>query len=306
MDNNSDLRDIFRRAADIASAVPESMQEAAFHRALDALQADSEVPESSRPEQQPKRPRDPDQTHRSAATTNDRIDVDVVQSFNELARDRAQSVDAEEAGRGKAMALLRVAQVEFDVDGMTASEISTVLTEKFRWRVTRQAIGQALDGAGRMVDRVKAGRATKFRLMAEGEKCLDSSPGDRPRASSAATGRNPSPKAVRNATSPKKTTSPTEATKSKPKPAQASNSSKSSSGKARRSGPKAAVEALIGSGYFATAHTISEIREMLEEQTARKFKQGDLSPTMVRLLRENALSRSKNSDGQYEYVVSST
>ncbi len=304
MDENDELKELFARAAEIASAVPENMQEAAFHRALDALQAELEDPEGSKSKQKPKTPKKSARAKQSTpAAAADDPPVDVVRLFNELDRDRAGAVDAETIGRDKAMALLRLAHDEFDVDGMSATEIATVLTEKFRWRVAKQSIGEALNGAGRMVDRVKTGRAVKFRLMAGGEKWLDSSPDDRGSANSTAGRKSSSQKAPTTATAPKKAKGPTKAAKSKRKKAQATNSSNSGGGGKRRVGPKAAVEALIASGYFSTAHTISEIQAMLEEQTARKFKPSDLSPTMVRLLRENALTRSKNSDGQYEYVA---
>jgi hypothetical protein len=92
-----------------------------------------------------------------------------------IALERSAAVDAEDAALGKALALLRVARDDAEVDGLTAPQIASVLTEKYRWRVTRQAVGQALDKAGRLVDRVPGGPrgAARYRLMSQGEQWLD-------------------------------------------------------------------------------------------------------------------------------------
>lgn len=70
---------------------------------------------------------------------------------------------------------------------------------------------------------------------------------------------------------------------------------------AGRTGPKAAVEQLVELGFFSQAKTISDIKAFLESKKGHKYRTTDLSPALVRLLRQQVLDREKNSDGQYEY-----
>lgn len=305
MADNDKLKELFARAAEIASVVPESMQEAAFHRALDALQTEAGEKATDTNSPESKRPRRAAPARKSGSTADDAgADGDVVKSFHSLIRDRASGVDAEDTALGKAMALLRVAHDEFGVDGMTSPQIAVVLTEKFRWKVTRQSIGRALDGAGRMVDRSTDGRAYTYRLMAEGEKWLDTSPLNRASSTASSGSGRPISRHVAKGTSKKTTKKAAKGPSAqRPEKTGSGNSAKSTKRPSGRVGPKAAIEGLITDGYFSTPRTMAEIRNVIEERTARKFKPTDLSPTLVRLLRGGALSRSKNSDGQYEYVV---
>jgi hypothetical protein len=202
----------------------------------------------------------------------------------QLSRDKASSVDGEDSALGKSLALLRVAEKELAVEGMSAPQIATVLNDKFRWRVTRQAIGQALDRAGRMVESRKVGAARVFRLMSDGEAWLDTAADQRAKT-----------RTSRGASAKRK--SPAKMSPAKKSPA------KKGPASARRVGPKAALQKLISTGYFAQPRTISAMRSKLEEESALIFKATDLSPTLVRLLREGVLARSKNEDGQYEYAA---
>ena len=61
------------------------------------------------------------------------------------------------------------------------------------------------------------------------------------------------------------------------------------------------LEGLIGSGFFSDARTIGTVQEHLEKAQGRRYRATDLSPTLVRLLREEKLTREKNAEGQYEY-----
>lgn len=306
MPENESLKELFAKAAETASVVPENMQEAAFHRALDALQAEAGAAEAAE-----KRPQGKTTSGATDSTASASDAGSVVERFQQLSRERARAVDSEESARGRAMALLRVARDELGVDGMSAPEIASVLTDKFRWRVTRQAIGQALDTAGRMVDRVKVGRAVSYRLMSEGERWLDTSESERDQASpsGASGGRKRSTRKA----AKKKTASKTSKRASGARKAERRGGRKQETQspttegngiprRTNRVGPKVAVERLIQSGYFREPRTIGQIQTVLEDQTARKFKPTDLSPTLVRLLRQSALTRSKNSDGQYEYT----
>lgn len=283
------LQETFRRAAEIASVVPESMHQAAFNRALDALMGatqPSHQPSSSGGGTSGTPAREP------AKLTN--VD-DRVTALMAMERSRAPEVDSAEGALGKALALLLVARRELAIDGLTSPEIATVLTDKFRWRVSRQAINQALDTAGNQVDRTKDGRASRWRIMQAGETWL-ATPAGGPQNSSksrSATGTRRRKKTKRANSAEGTAGDQTKQTTTK--------AGTSSSGRRASLGPKGAVEKLIDAGWFAAPRSLADIRVELEHQQALRYKPTDLSPTMVRLLREGRLKRTKTEAGQYEY-----
>jgi hypothetical protein len=280
--SDSELQEVFKRAAAIAKVVPESMQEAAFHRALDALtgQPSRTMPDRSR-RAAPARKR----TERKEEGEEE----DPVAMLMAMERSRAPEVDDNEGSLGKGLALLHVARREFGIDGLTSQQIATVLTDKFRSRLTRQAINQAMDAAGRMVDRVKTGRGTKIRIMEAGEHWLELPPEKR---------RSDGGKRVKGASSPRRTRRLSHAEKEGPGESPAP--SKPAPRRPSR-GPKGAVESLINAGWFSTPRSLPDIRKELESRFALRYKPTDLSPAMTRLLREGKLRRTKSESGQYDY-----
>ncbi len=281
------LREMFRRAAEIASVVPESMHEAAFNRALDALTNTGQANQHDAVQNHP-RPR----THNDPAKPKS---SDPIVALSAMDRSHAAEVDSAKGGMAKALGLLFVARRELGIDGLTASEIASVLTDKFRWRVTRQAVGQAMDAAGNRVDRNKQKGATVFRIMEAGERWL-ASPQDEVAVS--ATGGTQPRSVARRRRKPKapNKNAPTNGMSS----AEAQPATRPAARRASR-GPKATVETLIDAGWFATPRGLSAIRVELENSLALRFKPTDLSPALTRLLREGRLRRSKTESGQYEY-----
>jgi hypothetical protein len=65
------------------------------------------------------------------------------------------------------------------------------------------------------------------------------------------------------------------------------------------------IEALIEEGFFDSPKVISDIQDQLRDKRGAVFKATDLSPALVRLLRENALDRDRNDSNQFEYRVPS-
>ena len=286
------MRDAFKRAAEIASVVPETMHQAAFNRALDSILG-VELPVRGH-EAAPRMQRRRAVTKTTHTTTGD----DSAEALNQLEGDRAQEVNEADGGQAKALALLLVAHRELGIDGLTAPQIAKVLTEKFRWRVAHQSIREALDNAGNRVDRVKQGRAVKYRIMAAGETWLAEALEAKADQSSGTT------RPVRRRHRAKA------ATKAKAAPrAKAADDADGSIGSepGKRSarqpsrGPKPAVEYLIDDGWFTTPRDLGAIRTELEHRMALRFKATDLSPTMTRLLRAGRLKRAKTEAGQYEY-----
>jgi hypothetical protein len=290
--DDKQLQETFRRAAEIASVVPESMHQAAFNRALDSLMGTT-APTPS--------PATPHSRKRSGRERAERPSPDdPVAALLALERSRAPEVDEALGGPGKALALLLVARRELEIDGLTTQQIATVLTEKFRHRVTRQALNKAMDRAGNRVDRMTGGRATRYRIMQAGEDWLaapaEDRDGESKRTNSGTGGSRPRRKAKRTAAA----TEPRATDGSTPNTQGASTSKRSTSRRWSR-GPKAAVENLIDGGWFDTPRGLSAIRGELESRLALRFKPTDLSPAMTRLLREGRLKRSKTEAGQYEY-----
>jgi hypothetical protein len=278
-----DLEELFKRAAQIAQVVPESMQEAAFHRALDALTGNDD---RSAPKASPRQP----PLRRGAERKDEPAAGDAVATLMSMERSRGPEIDDNEGSLAKGLALLQVARREFGIDGLTSQEIATVLTDKFRSRVTRQAINQAMDTAGRMVDRVKAGRrGSKIRIMKAGERWLEL-PAEERRSEGRSIGQAGSRRGRRASTH----------TKREGVVAEDGPLVKAEARRLSRS-PKWAVESLIEAEWFATPRSLGDVRKELESRMAIRFKATDLSPALTRLLREKKLRRTKTEAGQYEY-----
>jgi len=67
-------------------------------------------------------------------------------------------------------------------------------------------------------------------------------------------------------------------------------------------GAAATLDELIGRGYFAKPRTIGAIVEYSRDSLARIIKPNDVSGPLGRFVRDGKLSRTKNADGQFEYV----
>lgn len=66
-------------------------------------------------------------------------------------------------------------------------------------------------------------------------------------------------------------------------------------------GPVPTLEQFISEGFFNQKRTIGAVVDHCKTK-ARNFKNNELSGPLGRLVRNNKLLRTKNSDGQWEYV----
>lgn len=278
-----DMKEIFRQAAEIAQQVPESMQVAAFNRALDLLTG------ATNPVERPKNagtPVLPAPVERSKVkdTRTEKSPVEVLMS----AIDTTQHPAIASTGKvlDRSLMVLQIALRNHNVDGLTPPEIAEILTNKFRLNTSRQAVSMAISSATNLVNRVPRGTGYEYRIMGPGEEYLAHIGSDREAAPVDSPRQPPRPKAKR-AT---KKSGPVEA--SKPR-----------GGKSGRPGPKQMLETLIADQFFDAPRDISQIIEHVQHRYARTYKATDLSPTLVRLRRENKLDRSKNDKGIYEYVI---
>src|SRR4051812_30927465 len=122
MSNSGDMQELFKRAAEIAAVVPESMQEAAFHRALDALTGTDQA----RAKKMAARRRGKESSSRGGGGEAGSGLADRVAQVTAISKDDAPEVDRESTALGRSIALLVVAEREAGVDGMTAPEIAQV------------------------------------------------------------------------------------------------------------------------------------------------------------------------------------
>lgn len=67
-------------------------------------------------------------------------------------------------------------------------------------------------------------------------------------------------------------------------------------------GPVALLSQLLAGDFFNSPKTIGDIVEHCKHNYARTIKPNEISGKLARLTRDQELSRSKNSNGQYEYV----
>jgi hypothetical protein len=67
------------------------------------------------------------------------------------------------------------------------------------------------------------------------------------------------------------------------------------------SGAWAATTRLVSEGFFKERRVIGAIVEHMKENEGRRYKANEISPALLRLLRDKKLLRAKNEDGQYEY-----
>jgi hypothetical protein len=68
-----------------------------------------------------------------------------------------------------------------------------------------------------------------------------------------------------------------------------------------RPGPKAVLQELVDGGFFKSPKTIGDIQSHLGKKKGRRYKTTELSPSLLRLIRDTVLDRDENKDGQYEY-----
>ncbi|MEX0944134.1 MAG: hypothetical protein WDZ38_00590 [Balneolaceae bacterium] len=265
-----DINELIKKAAKAAENAPEHLQEAAFNKAFELLSSDNldDKPSKSGTTTKAKKKKS------SKTSESENLSID------ELDRTAHPEINHHRSSLENSLYLLQAAKQDLGIDGLNAATIARILVDKFRCDITRQAISLALNDAGRYVNKVKQGRSVIFKIMAPGEDYINSI-GD-------------TSTYQKKASSPKKRKS--NSTQTKKKKLKNSNSSKSS-----RVGPTTAMSKLFDDGFFKSGKTISEIIEKLKHDRGRTFKSNELSPGLLRWLRNGKLTREKNSDNQYEY-----
>jgi len=138
-----DLKELFKQAAEIAQQVPESMQEAAFNRAIDLLTGE---PQSKQVDER---------TTTKAKVRKKKHHDDKIDTGSSSVDDLLSSIDSTKhpnvtsANRvlDRSLMVLQIALRDHSVNGLTPSSIATILTDKFRINTTKYAVGMALSKA---------------------------------------------------------------------------------------------------------------------------------------------------------------
>lgn len=278
-----DKKELFKEAAAIAAELPESMHDAAFNRALDMLiEEQGLAPPADKKRSSGAKPK-------AAAGAPALNDMDMADRLmQKLDRTAHPEIVGANKVLDRSLFLLRVCRDEEAVDGLTTGQIARILTEKFRVKTAQNTVSMALGSAGSFVDRTKRGSGFIYRLMSPGETYAVRLLAD------AASGSDATKTAAQQ---PRKRPKARE-TKAKP-PAKMSVRKQTG-----RPGPKKMLSTLIDIGYFSTPRTISQILDHLLELYGRRYKATDLSPALLRLLRDRQLGRIRNADSQYEYKAS--
>ena len=268
-----DVSRLVKLAAEAAKEAPEHLQEAAFNKAFDALMAGGQNP--SLPTRQT--PASRKNAHKKGTAILKGEEQD---SLDQLDRTAHADINHKDRSLNNSLRLLLAAKEDLGVDGLSAAQITRILVDKFRCRISRQAVSMALNGAGNYVNRHKEGALVIFQIMAPGEEYL-AGVGKKPAEKSTTTGgRSPkkkTKKSVRKAEESKKTSSP------------------------RKAGSFAAVTQLHAEDFFSSPRTIGDIIKHLKEQYGRTYKSNEISPALLRDLRAKKLTRARNAENQYEY-----
>ncbi len=172
-----DLKELFKQAAEIANQVPESMREAAFNRAIDLLTEG--IPASDKPK------KSKGSTARRSTPSASGSPANATTSVDDPLADLLESIDStQHPGIGAAskvldrsLMVLQIALHDHDVDGLTPTQIATILTEKFRVRTTKEAVSMAVSKATNLVNRIPQGQGFLYKIMSPGEAYLASADG---------------------------------------------------------------------------------------------------------------------------------
>lgn len=273
-----DVKELIKAAARAAKSAPEHLQEIAFSKAFDALAGDTSSPGSKHGGARRKKTSNqaPDPERRDRQQLMDGID-----------RTAHPEISHDQTGLDNALRLLRAAKDDLGIDGLSAAEIAGLLTNKFRAPITRQAVGRALNAASRYVDRHKEGSAVLFRIMGPGESYLETD--------------QDAPSGPKKAPAKRKQAPAKRSRQGDAKPKVKTGAKKSAAAKGKLAGPSVDFGHLYDTGFFSKPRTIGAITAEIKDKQGRAYKSNEISPILLRYLRNDRLIRDRNEENQYEY-----
>lgn len=300
---NSKIDKAFSEAAEIAAKLPKSLQVAAFNKAVDyLLGAPGEGRKKGQASAGTDTPRRAKRRSRNSASNADTSEL-----LNSIDRTKFPKVNKGMRVADRSMIVLKTIHDDFQIDGLPASDISEILTTKLRVATTGHAVIVAL---GRETETVNFTTGTDgvrlFRIMESGERHVDDLLAAR--AAGRADGGKPkrSKARSRKKNSTKKTSEPKRETKKVTKKTGSKRTAKKAAKKASkgRVGPKAAIVQLVESGYFDSERAISDVQGELQHRRGYLYTVQELSPALLRCVRDQTLERNQGESGQYGYVRS--
>lgn len=141
------------------------------------------------------------------------------------------------------------------------------------------------------MNRHREGSLVVFRIMAPGEEYLDTL------KTRGGTG----VKHLTTKKNGKKTTKPKPVKNAQPAGKSQKSPQKPASHSKGKAGPAPAMAKLYEDGFFSAGRTLVDMIGKLKHDLGRIFKQNELSPVLLRWLRNGKLTRKLNADNQYEY-----
>lgn len=156
------LKALFKQASEIAEQVPESMQHAAFNRALDLLTQTPSITNTN------------PLVHPESLDTQKNNDdapqpIDIITAI-----DPARHPDITTSGKtlDRSLMVLEIAYKEYGVDGLTPGQIAEILTMRFNINTKSTTICNALDLAPSLARRISDGTRFIYKIMLAGEDHL--------------------------------------------------------------------------------------------------------------------------------------
>ena len=251
------VADLIKDATEAVKDVPESLKEVAFGKAFDALLTEQQSGSTDGHANAKGR-----RTTTSKASKNPTSQLKGESNrslLDQLDRTLCPEITHDGTALTNSLRILRAARDELGIDGVSGSDITHLLNDKFRCKVTRQAVSMALNDASQFVNRHKVGNAVIFRIMSRGEQHLDDLD------AGVETDSNPTKK--------RKSTKTVRTAKKKDATAKSSSqgASKKKTASKRSLGAFAAVSALLVEGFFAQPRTIASTIEHLKHNLGRTF-----------------------------------
>lgn len=281
----SDLEKILAKAAKIVQKLPENLQEVAFNRVLDELLDGTAKELGAKSRGNLRRGARPKPASKKAEIKTESDNL-----LNAIDRTKYLDIGATDRVADQALKVLQLVNEDYDIDGLTALQISEILNKNFRLPATKKAVFIALQRESKTVN-VQSGPGGKkiFHIMAPGDDYLK-----RLRAGEIEAQAHHGNKTAKKKAKKKSTVREKAVSKKKAR-------GKTAKRKSTTLGPKAAIERLIETGFLSSPRQIAEIREELKHSKGHTFSVQELSPTLLRCVRDETLNRSRNDSGQYEY-----
>ena len=172
---SENLKEKVEAAKKAVEGLDSELKQTAFQTILNKLledgRAEKRVP--SKRKKSSKKSRDKSSQVNSSKAPKNKQALEICEKIN---RTKYPKMFKMKSSRERALYLLYFVKEDLKIDGLTPSEISTILTEKFRLKATPNAVGMALMNASSDVDRrsciINGANAYRYHIMHPGEQTI--------------------------------------------------------------------------------------------------------------------------------------